>query len=348
MATSVLTAASDHHHHPHQTTTPSSSPSSPPHDHHTVRRTSGRKKQPNKGSEKIKKQPQRGMGVEKLERLRLQKRWEKMTQPPTANHHHHHANFNIINTAAAATPFSDPVNLFGSANSLLPLRFGGYGAPIVGHMGLNPNPNPNPTQQSYHLGFHGQTAGVIGLAPDFFTKNVNLMIHNKEQLSSSSSSSPNVFLNCYSEHCNSCHKKKKVINSENSGRVTRSDIYTNSGDYGFLGLSIGDNNPNSTGHETQGVEVVAVHRRGPSRRSEGGRSTVLMEYEFFPAGKGYGADDGGGSDSSNNDDDELTAVMKMAAAGGGSETTTTSSSSTMAATGFQTSDFIDLSLKLSY
>ncbi|EYU19171.1 hypothetical protein MIMGU_mgv1a010753mg [Erythranthe guttata] len=303
MATSVLTAASDHHHHPHQTTTPSSSPSSPPHDHHTVRRTSGRKKQPNKGSEKIKKQPQRGMGVEKLERLRLQKRWEKMTQPPTANHHHHHANFNIINTAAAATPFSDPVNLFGSANSLLPLRFGGYGAPIVGHMGLNPNPNPNPTQQSYHLGFHGQTAGVIGLAPDFFTKNVNLMIHNKEQLSSSSSSSPNVFLNCYSEHCNSCHK---------------------------------------------GVEVVAVHRRGPSRRSEGGRSTVLMEYEFFPAGKGYGADDGGGSDSSNNDDDELTAVMKMAAAGGGSETTTTSSSSTMAATGFQTSDFIDLSLKLSY
>ncbi|KAL7131070.1 hypothetical protein ABFS83_13G175200 [Erythranthe nasuta] len=333
MATSVLTAASDHH----QTTTPNS-PSSPPHDHHTVRRTSGRKKQPNKGSEKIKKQPQRGMGVEKLERLRLQKRWEKMTQPPTANHHHH-ANFNIINTAAA-TPFSDPVNLFGSANSLLPVRFGGYGAPIVGHMGLNPNPNPNPTQQSYHLGFHGQTAGVVGLAPDFFTKNVNLMIHNKEQLSSS----PNVFLNCYSEHCNSCHKKKKVINSENSGRVTRPDIYTNSGDYGFLGLSIGDNNQNSTGHETQGVEVVAVHKS--STRSEGGRSTLLMEYEFFPAGKGYCAGSGGGSDSSNNDDDELAAVMKMAA--GGSETTTTSSSSTMAATGFQTSDFIDLSLKLSY
>ncbi|KAL7087775.1 hypothetical protein ACP275_13G089400 [Erythranthe tilingii] len=344
MATSVLTAATDHHHHHHQTTNPSS-PSSPPqdrHDHHTVRRTSGRKKQPNKGSEKIKKQPQRGMGVEKLERLRLQKRWEKMTQPPTANHHHHHANFSIINTAAAA-PFSDPVNLFGSANSLLPVRFGGYGAPIVGHMGLNPNPNP--THQSYHLGFHGQTAGVVGLAPDFFTKNVNLMIHNKEQLSSSSS--PNVFLNCYSEHCNSCHKKKKVINSENSGRVTRSDIYTNSGgDYGFLGLSIGDNNPNSTAHETQGVEVVAVHRRGSSTRSEGGRSTVLMEYEFFPAGKGYCGGGGGGSDSSNIDDDELTAVMKMAA--GGSETTTTSSSSTMAAAGFQTSDIIDLSLKLSY
>ncbi|KAI3457527.1 hypothetical protein Pfo_014190 [Paulownia fortunei] len=337
MAT-VLMAATDH-----QSTNPSL-PLPQDHDHQPIRRSSGRRKP--KGCDSSagqkKKQPQRGMGVEKLERLRLQERWKKMTEINTTNNQ----GFSI-----PAASFSDPV----LTNASVPVqlsKLGGFGAPNVGQMGLNHN-------QSY-LGFHGQT-GVGGFASDQLQtdlfgigckSNSGFLGKNVTGISKELSSNPNV-VKCYSEHCNACHKKKKV-NGENlgSGRV-RSDMYMqmcNVGDCGFLGLNIGDNQnvmnqenrglgtkaplvPQvgyAVGNGKQGVEVVAVHRKKGSSSSEGG--SVLMEYEFFPSGKGCCR-----SDSHN---DELV-MMKLV---GGSETS--SSSSSMA--GFDAPNCIDLSLKLSY
>ncbi|KAK4439877.1 hypothetical protein Salat_0322600 [Sesamum alatum] len=341
MATSLLMAANVDH----QATNPSLPPPPPQdHDHHPVRRSSGRRKPrgcdgSSAGAQK-KKQPQRGMGVEKLERLRMQERWKKMTEINTTNQ-----GFTI-----PAASFPDPALI----NASVPVqisKLGGFGAT---QMGLAQN-------QSYQLGFHGQM-GVGGLGSDHqlhqtdlfgigCLNNSGFVGKNVSGISKELSSTPNS-VNCYSEHCNACHKKKKV-NSENlgGGRAVRSDMYTqmcNVGECGFLGLNIGDNQniinnqehqshgtktpsvPHhqvgfSVGNGKQGVEVVAVHRKG-SGGWEGGNQ-VLMEYEFFPSGGGW----------PRSDDHELVKV-------GGSLSSEASSPSGS----FDASNSIDLSLKLSY
>ncbi|KAK6134526.1 hypothetical protein DH2020_031760 [Rehmannia glutinosa] len=187
MATSVLMAAADH-----QTTNPNTPLPFPQnhHDHdnnhlnHPIRRSSGRRKP--KGcdtssselNKKKNKTPQRGMGVEKLERLRLQERWKKMTEINTNN--------NIIPPAVS---FSDPISKLGGFN----------GTPIVGH-----------------LGFHGQMGLTVSeqLQTDLFGNgcfNNPVFVGNKNVSGISKlelSSNPNA-VKC-SHHCNACHKKKKV------------------------------------------------------------------------------------------------------------------------------------------
>ncbi|KAK6134494.1 hypothetical protein DH2020_031776 [Rehmannia glutinosa] len=199
MATSVLMAAD------HQTPNPNTPLPFPQnhHDHdnnhlnHPIRRSSGRRKP--KGcdtssselNKKKNKTPQRGMGVEKLERLRLQERWKKMTE------------INTNNNIPPAVSFPDPISKLG--------------------------------------GFNGPRLLAIW-----------------------------VFMGKW---------KKKV----------------NVGDCGFLGLNIGEYQnkisqenqglnigTKAVGNGKQGVELVAVHRKGSSS-SDG----VMMEYEFFPSGKGY-------------------------------------------------------------
>lgn len=88
------------------------------------------------------------------------------------------------------------------------------------------------------------------------------------------------------------------------------------------------------GYCLQGVEVVGIHKKG--------NSGAFMEYDFFPRGKcGRGS-------STNELDLSLFSEASVAALGGGGEgscvTTTTAAS---AATGFDASTSIDLSLKLS-
>ncbi|PIN23047.1 hypothetical protein CDL12_04228 [Handroanthus impetiginosus] len=339
MATSVLMAATD------RQGTNSSLPTLPQdQDHQPIRRSSGRRKP--KGTEK-KKQPQRGMGVEKLERLRLQERWKKMTEINTASQGF------TVPTAS----FADPTLISASA-PLQISKVGGFGAPNVAQMGLNPKPN-----QIYLQGFQGQV-GVGGLGSDhrqlqtdlfgigglndsgFLGKNVN-------GISKELPSNPNV-VKCYSQHCNACHKKKKV-NGENlgSGRV-RPDMYVQMcdlGDCGFLGLNIGDNQSiinqenqalrtkapfvpqlgYAVGNGKQGVEVVAVHRKGSSSSSSEGGNHVLMEYDFFSSGR---------DDCDHHNNDELV-MMKLQV--GGSQTCSSTASPCSSSM-----DCIDLSLKLSY
>ncbi|KAK4398430.1 hypothetical protein Sango_1318500 [Sesamum angolense] len=337
MATSLLMAANDHQ----AATNPSLAPPPPQdhdHDRHPVRRSSGRRKPrgcdgSSAGPQK-KRQPQRGMGVEKLERLRMQERWKKMTEINTTNQ-------------GFTTSFSDPALINASSIPVQISKLGGFGAPTVPQMGLS--------QSQSYLGFHGQV-GVGGLGSDQLhhqtdlfgigcLNNSGFVGKNVSGISKELSSTPNA-VNCYSEHCSACHKKKKV-NPENwgGGRAVRSDIYTqmcNVGDCGFLGLNIGDNQniinrenhqglgtkPPSVphlqvGNGKQGVEVVAVHRKG-SGGWEGG-SQVLMEYEFFPSGAGAGKGD-----------DEVVGSSSEA------------SSPWMAGLDHGSINCIDLSLKLSY
>ncbi|KAL0399328.1 UNVERIFIED_CONTAM: hypothetical protein Sradi_2276100 [Sesamum radiatum] len=341
MATSLLMAPNDH-----QPTTNPSLPPPPPqdhdHDHHPVRRSSGRRKSrgcdgSSAGPQK-KKQPQRGMGVEKLERLRMQERWKKMTEINTTNQ-----------GFTASFPVPDPALINASSVPVQIFKLGGFGASAVPQMGLSQN-------QSC-LGFHGQM-GVGGLGSDQHhhhqtdlfgigcLNNSGFVGKNASGISKELSSTPNT-VNCYSEHCSSCHKKKKV-NGENwgGGRAVRSDMYTqmcNVGDCGFLGLNIGDNQniinqenhqglgtitpsvPHKIGNGKQGVEVVAVHRKGSGGCEDG--SQVLMEYEFFPSG-GKG-------------DDEV--VQQE-----GGSLSEASSSPWMAGCDHASINCIDLSLKLSY
>lgn len=179
MATSVLMSATDH-----QTTNPRLTLPQQDHDHQSTRRSSGRRK--SKGgdsSQQKKKNPQRGMGVEKLERLLLKDRWEKMTAGLTTTTTTNQG-FAAINPSAS---ISDPALMISASVPVQICKLGGYGAP---------NQNPN------HLGFHGQMG--VGLGSDHFVgKNVSTLIGSKEL-----SSTPNV-LSCYSDHCNACHK---VIN----------------------------------------------------------------------------------------------------------------------------------------
>ncbi|XP_020554154.1 uncharacterized protein LOC110013021 [Sesamum indicum] len=338
MPTSLLMAANDHQ--------PTNPPPPQDHDHdlHPVRRSSGRRKPrgcdgSSAGSSQKKKQPQRGMGVEKLERLRMQERWKKMTE------------INTKNQGFTAPSFPDPALINASSVPVQISKLGGFAAPGVPQMGLSQN-------QSY-LGFHGQM-GVGGLASDqphhhtdLFgigcLNNSGFVGKNVSGISKELSSTPNA-VNCYSEHCNACHKKKKV-NGENwgGGRAVRSDMYTqmcNVGDCGFLGLNTGDNQniinqdnhqglgtktlsvPHQVGNGKQGVEVVAVHMKGSGSGGWEGGNQVLMEYEFFPsAGAGKGGDE----------------VVQQE---GGSSSE--ASSGWMAGFDHASINCIDLSLKLSY
>ncbi|KAG8386243.1 hypothetical protein BUALT_Bualt03G0128700 [Buddleja alternifolia] len=323
MATSVVMAGSSTDHH---NTNPSSLPLLE--DHQPIRRSSGRRKSkgsdsPSGGQTKKNKQPQRGMGVEKLERLRQQERWKKMTEinPSFADHP------TLMNPSHV-----NPVHQFS--------KLGGFGAPSV-QMGFNQS------YSGYHHGQMGYGNGCLnnnmGSSTTFRGK-IN-GICSKEMISSSTAN----VVKCYSDHCNACHKKKRV-NGENlgCGRV-RSDMYREmsnvNGGYGFLGLNVGDINQNiMISHENQGfigtklplvpppqlgyaavpngktgVEVVGVHKKGSERES-----SVLMEYEFFPGGKS-------GGDHSQNDDDQSVMMKKV-----------------MEGSSSSSASCIDLSLKLSY
>ncbi|KAA8523815.1 hypothetical protein F0562_010238 [Nyssa sinensis] len=303
---------------------------------------SGRKK--SKSNELKKKQPQRGMGVAQLERLRLQERCKKLTE------------INPLHSLNLHQPHFFPSSLAGPTPACVPVQFAKYSTygPMngVGRSGLYPAPLLQ-NQRFVNGGFHGlcdssgigrvstaqfqvDPSGVGALSPGFRDGNA---IETSGELSSM----PN--MGCYSEHSGVCHKNNR-INGGNFGCKGVRDMHTElSPIHGciLLGFNLG-NNQKTDGESQDGstralshagyagynvdqeVEVVAVHRK----RSSGGGS-VLMEYEFFP-GKG-------GRSSSSEE------YLKM-----GSEASDGEAYScvTTATTGVNASNSIDLSLKLSY
>ncbi|PON86672.1 hypothetical protein TorRG33x02_175040 [Trema orientale] len=294
-----------------------------------------------------KKQPQRGLGVAQLERLRLQERWKKMTEmphqlhsppppPPQAlnfpaaapadyhhhllmshyyfqnpAHHHHHEPLESVPVQYGAGSYGVAVNgsvavaqCHGGTDRCLGMvhhhhqRMGhvatsGFGcgsssssfpsspaAGVMDHRSVTVDPH-------HHQYCYGRGNGIdINGAPS--PDQMFLHHETSKELSSMPKMQP-----CFvtSDLCS----KKKRFNGGNIGGV-RGDIKCPE-ILQFCGLN-GSNSeyhvPNSTGSDqltlglgttaarsimtNEGVEVVAVHRKGNS--VSGG--VVLMEYEFFP------------------------------------------------------------------
>ncbi|KZV55959.1 hypothetical protein F511_21578 [Dorcoceras hygrometricum] len=275
-----------------------------------------------------KKQPQRGMGVAQLELLRMQE-WKKMTEINTTNMQT--LNFPVASSFVDPTPVQFP-------------KLGGFGAPniAVGKMCFN-NPNER-------MGFNG-LAGFGGFVSDYHFQADSFGVKGSEN----------------NQHCTACQEKKKISTVQN---VSSCGMKPDFSGCGFLGLNVGQTTyikrenrglatkvrpePNvayTIRNGLPGVEIVAVHKKGsaPSTTttssSEAG-NTLVMEYEFFPSGKGVKSN----INSNNNE-----YVMMKLMAGWGSESANIGdqsccgASNTAALTGFDGSTgSIDLSLKLSY
>ncbi|KAF8414016.1 hypothetical protein HHK36_002014 [Tetracentron sinense] len=253
----------------------------------------GRKNGKSNGSSQ-KKQPQRGLGVAQLERLRLQERWKKITeidQIPSQNPYHQFQFPFIDQPNGVSVP---TIARFGPAN------YGGL------------NDAQSSSQQA--LGFHpyrlgnsgfnssGRASGMRAILPDQFHtdryriaaqetrfQSENLFETEKELTSIQK-------MHCLSDQCEICVKKKR-INAENLGYNGGRGKYSGTMQIDgcdFLALNLGRNRTidgESRDFGVRGashagypgpnvdeeVEVVAIHRKG---NSVGGN--VLMEYEFIP------------------------------------------------------------------
>ncbi|KAM1150128.1 hypothetical protein FF1_030724 [Malus domestica] len=264
------------------------------------------KKSSTKASSNTKKQPQRGLGVAQLERLRLQD-WKKMTEvpqlqpqpqvlnlPPLPHHHHHQYQnpitlpdpLNSVPVQYGASRFNGPSVMNGCGGSaatttcfygLVGQRVGnGSGFGYAGGNNLVTNLDPRPY-------------GVW--APDPRVQSGAVYETSREL-----SSMPKI-QSLSSDCCDHCFKglQKKRFNSGDymalNGRSDKSATVSPINGSVFLGLnpetgSFGDRvGSRAAGYlgrsnlvDDQGVGVRAVHRKGGS--AGGG---IFMEYEFFPA-----------------------------------------------------------------
>ncbi|PON38335.1 NOZZLE transcription factor [Parasponia andersonii] len=313
-------------------------------------KTRGRKTR-NKGGtcaqNNAKKQPQRGLGVAQLERLRLQERWKKMTEMPhqlhspppplqtlnfpaaaPADHHHFLMSHYYYQNTAHHHDHQEPLES-------VPVQYG------AGSYGVAVNGSVAAAQ------CHGGTGRCLGMVHHHHQKLGHVAASGFVCGSSSSPSSPaagvmdhrSVMVDphhhqyCYGrgngidingapspDHMFHHHETSKELSSmpkmqpcfvtsdlcSKKKRFNGGNIGGDRGDHKcpeilqFGGLNVlGSNSeyhvPNSTGSDqltlglgttaarsiitNEGVEVVAVHRKGNS--VSGG--VVLMEYEFFPA-----------------------------------------------------------------
>ncbi|CAI9784153.1 unnamed protein product [Fraxinus pennsylvanica] len=241
-------------------------------DHQPIRRGSGRRR--TKGNESTgqkKKQPQRGMGVAQLERLRVQEGWKNPTNQTLTINPASLPNLAVMNPNSVPMQFAK-LGGFGTVN----------GNGNVGHMGLNQNPGFFGFQEQFQV----DPFGVGGSK-------------NSKELSST----PNG-VKCYYGHCNVCHKKKRVNGEILGCSRAKSGMYMQMSPMGncdFLGLNVGDNPSINQENQEVGtqapiiphprysvrncqssVEVVAFHRKG---NSSTGNGTLMMEYEFFPGSR---------------------------------------------------------------
>lgn len=207
MATSILMASSDpttnlsladdHHNHHLQTTRNDD-------DHQTcARKTSNRRKNSSRANNENpkKKQPQRGMGVAQLERLRLQERWKKMTEinPTTSGH--------PLTTPLDSSSFLEPNN----NKSINFPKFGGIGstAGLNGEVGVDLNLMQQglivQTQRGGNGGLFQYGQGFV--SDDKFQGYLYGIGNMNGGCSKELPSTPKV-LKCYSstDHCADCHK----------------------------------------------------------------------------------------------------------------------------------------------
>ncbi|KAF5194072.1 hypothetical protein FRX31_016342 [Thalictrum thalictroides] len=281
-----------------------------------------------------KKQPQRGLGVEKLERLRIEglKKVAEIegegSYAPVASHgpfhYHHHRKFNF--------PFT-----YGGG-SVTPVHHVSFAAGFVGGHG-NSNVyevhHPVAAAATVNLGFSPHdsrffTGGGFTMVP--MTTNFGFI---KLQTKSSSIQITDSISNNFG---NSWNKKKKLLINGGvhevlgyDGEKTEMEI----NDCDSLALSLGLNSSTNIEskvkacglnlHDQEAEEVMTMHRKrnggDAGRRGE----SVLMEYEFLPHHKG--------STRSNNDNSTSVSEGRLVLGHEASPTNNT--------------NFLDLSLKLS-
>ncbi|KAK7272487.1 hypothetical protein RJT34_29107 [Clitoria ternatea] len=303
-----------------------------------------------------KKPPQRGLGVEQLERLRIQESWKKMTEasgtggvpltlplPLPTLHDHHHL-----------------VPLFASGS--VPVRYGAPSSSSSNHVQCT---GFQQQQEVMNVGSnHPFIGNKVGAACGWVLPNHHLnrfgsfgvsappplllgtpLIETSKELSSM----PN--LHSQLDSFDVCLKKTRFNEDIVKGSYARGDmpleVWPNGHDFlGFMPQSAVSNPIGETSdfinklsrHDAAAayatpnldecVEVVAVHRRG---NSVSGR--VFMEYEFFPGKDGMGT---------TSKELELATIGSVAAVGG------EASSITVTPYGDSASNSIDLSLKLSH
>ncbi|TQD77144.1 hypothetical protein C1H46_037328 [Malus baccata] len=250
-----------------------------------AKHTKPTKKSAAKPSSNTKKQPQRGLGVAQLERLRLQD-WKKMTEipqlqprpqfldlPPLPHHHHHHQ-------------YQNPITLPDPLNSI-PVQYGASG--LNGPAVINGCGGSAATTADFY-GLVGQRVGngsgfgyvggnnlVANLDPGpfgFGAPDPRLQSGAVYETSRELSSMPKI-QSLPSDCCDLCLKglqKKRFHSGSYMGFNDKSD---KSAAVSPIKSSLISSDWTL---KLVGVEVRAVHRRGGS--TCGG---IFMEYEFFPA-----------------------------------------------------------------
>ncbi|GKV42552.1 hypothetical protein SLEP1_g49941 [Rubroshorea leprosula] len=308
-----------------------------------------RGRKPSNGATTQKKPPQRGMGVEKLERLRIQERWKKMTEAATAPQLDQSgaASYGAMYpTVHLAEPSESVPNLLGAASCGVPTINVGVPVGLWGwDMGMK-----KVQKRTWNGGFNGfgvdhgsdQVLGMVDYpenrakAEDFGS-----VLETSKELSSM----PNL-QECVPEYrCEFCFKKKRLcgdnrrLNEGLNFNQTSHALPMNGGqnlpqqhlenNQNFNGLIDGFSKKEprssaaySSNHNlSKGVDVVAIHRKKGINSSVavGGGNHVFMEYDFFPRR----------STSSKVEEASVTEALS----GEASDTNST---------------FVDLSLKLSY
>ncbi|XP_027061014.1 uncharacterized protein [Coffea arabica] len=382
MATSILTASSDHntnptlsgdhnnllHHYDHhfQTATPPTTRR----DHHQTSRQSSAGPGRRKSSSSRKKQPQRGMGVAQLERLRLGDRWKIITEiNPQAQSPHSSVPYGVIPTSPGQDPTSfNTVPMHLAELGVYPLNLN-QAAMLVQRVGN--------TSATMGL-FHGQ--GLVFSGDKFPGNPHGVGVENGSETSTKELSSTPSLIKCYPDHCTVCHLKKRHVRGENLVTLKGSLKDVNAAEMpsitssDFVGLNVGNSPYNNRGTKQnfgktatfhagtysaggtieQGtLEVVAVQRKASSSRGGSGR----LFYEFFPSGIGVSKSESHDSDQN----EELTRTM-MKKEADGSESCSSDGVAVMGCAGdaycatkttttggaVDGSNSIDLSLRLSY
>ncbi|CAK7327520.1 unnamed protein product [Dovyalis caffra] len=268
-----------------------------------------------------KKQPQRGMGVAQLERLRIQERWKAITEGNQIG--------SLNRQPAQQLHVSDP---FNNNNYYQMLQYGtavNYGVPMSSNVGV-------------FNGFLGwdHKGGVMVNRVDGFNVDSNdgfgsgqVLINPYmvgpapvHQVGIPASAPAAVF-----EASKELSSIPKVIQQQKQYEPSRCDLCLKMG--GFSARAANSAFFANHNHKNnEGVEVTAVHRKGNNPR---GRK-VIMEYEFFP-GKN-------GKSTCFKEMEFPTAEASVAVATGEASCLTTYSDYSAS----NASNSIDLSLKLSY
>ncbi|WMV39787.1 hypothetical protein MTR67_033172 [Solanum verrucosum] len=278
MATS-LQFSSDHHPIPQE-------------NHQTMNQTAtGGRRRSSKNGQKKKKQPQRGMGVEQLERLRVQDQIKNSTI-----HGVHHNQYYSNNNFPNFTPLSSFTGA-GSASASAGADPGIYSNSILNSSPVLQFPklcavSPNDffmQQKVVNTGFigSGSTNQLMVSSHDHhqFQSQMNLYGFASSKPSTEKSKElypmPNLFSSnnsCFSDRCRSCNKKKRMINGEEISIHTE-DMIREKEDSGTMPFLHSYTLPS---HLQKGVEIVAIHRKGSSSALSWDEGAVVMEYDFFP------------------------------------------------------------------